>query len=63
VSTSQLSLEILVEGRDHTRVDPGLSFDPLLILNTPELISPSTVVHEHQVIDDHVDLVVLISAG
>eukprot|EP01018_Ginkgo_biloba_P005497 Gb_37793 [translate_table: standard] len=63
MSTSQTSVEIPIEGGDHTEVDPGLSIDPPLISNTPDFISPSTVIHEHQVINDLVDPVVPVSIG
>lgn len=63
VSMSQPSVEIPVEGGDHTRVDLGLSLDPPLISNTPELISPSIVIHEHQISDDLIDSVVSVSAS
>ena len=63
MSTSHPSLEIHVEGGDRTKVDLCLCFDPPLILNMPDFISPSTVIHEHQISDDLVDPVVSVSAS
>ena len=63
MSTGQPYLEITFEGGDHTRVDLNLYFDPPLISNIPKIPFPLIIDDEHQVINDHIDLVVLVSAG